>query len=141
MEFMTGTLTRQGEIMDSAYRAATQMIEQIWRLSEAKSPNEYVRLVAGLWRKALDAAKTQSEAQLEELRRASRFRWHDGCDGTGRTVCVRALRGANLARRIRPNGSGREAAHDGDRQRACIGSRYAASLSEPSNASSRSKST
>ena len=73
LELATATWTRQGELMESAYRTGTQLMEQAARLLQAKTPTEYGRLAAELWRKTFDAIKSQSEAQLEELRRMSRL--------------------------------------------------------------------
>src|SRR5688572_30582160 len=52
LEFATSTLSKQGELLDAAYRTGAQLFEQMARLAEAKSPSDYGRLAAELWRKA-----------------------------------------------------------------------------------------
>ncbi|HEX3905295.1 MAG TPA: hypothetical protein VH853_20885 [Polyangia bacterium] len=49
--------------IDATYAAGIQLIEQTFRTSEAKSPEDYRRLTEELWRKLFEAYKTQSETQ------------------------------------------------------------------------------
>jgi len=65
------TLNKRRELVDSTYRAGIEMIEQSFRVGEAKSPEEYRRLVEELWQKLSDNFKNQSEAQFREYQGAT----------------------------------------------------------------------
>jgi hypothetical protein len=65
------TWERHRELVDSTTRATLQFIEQSARISDAKSPDDYRRMLEELWRKMFDVLKVQSEAQFAELKKAS----------------------------------------------------------------------
>jgi hypothetical protein len=71
VESATGTLTRQRELLDTACKSGVQLIEQASRLSDARSPDDFRKLMEELWRKMFQGMKDQSEAQFVELRNAS----------------------------------------------------------------------
>ena len=71
VESAAESLNRQRELMNATCRASIQFVEQSARISDAKSPDDYRRLVEELWRKVFEGLKEQSEAQLQELRKAS----------------------------------------------------------------------
>jgi hypothetical protein len=64
IEFATDSLSKHRESLDSMYRSNIQLMEQTCRLSEAKSPDDYRRMVEDLWRKMFTVCKDQSESQL-----------------------------------------------------------------------------
>lgn len=66
-EFAIESLHKHRESLDSSYRSGIQLIEQTFRVSEVKSPNDYQRLVEELSRKLLDVFRQQSESQVREL--------------------------------------------------------------------------
>jgi hypothetical protein len=76
LESMKETLNRHREVLDTTYRSGIQVIEQTFRVSDAKSPDEYQRLVQDLWRKLSETFREQSEAQVREFQKASE-RWLD----------------------------------------------------------------
>ena len=76
MESMTETLNRHREVLDTTYRSGIQVIEQTFRVTDAKSPDEYQRLVQDLWRKLSETFKEQSEAQVRGFQKAAE-RWLD----------------------------------------------------------------
>ena len=76
LESMTETLNRHREVLDTTYRSGIQVIEQTFRVSDAKSPDEYQRLVQDLWRKLSETFKEQSEAQAREFQKAAE-KWLD----------------------------------------------------------------
>lgn len=76
LESMKETLNRHREVLDTTYRSGIQVIEQAFRVSDAKSPDEYQRLVQELWRKLSETFKEQSEAQVREFQKASE-KWLD----------------------------------------------------------------
>lgn len=71
VESATSTLTRQRELLDTACRTGVQFIEQAARISDARSPDDFRKLVEELWRKVFQNLKDQSEAQFVELKNAS----------------------------------------------------------------------
>lgn len=76
MESMTETLNRHREVLDSTYRSGIQAIEQAFRVTDAKSPDDYRKLVEDLWRKVSDTFKEQSATQVREFQKATE-RWVD----------------------------------------------------------------
>ena len=71
VETATETLNRQRDIIDATCRTGLQLLEQSTRMTEAKSPDDYRRGFEELWRKVFDTLRTQSEAQLQELKKTS----------------------------------------------------------------------
>ena len=71
LEFASDTLNKQRALLDSLYRSGIELIEHAFRVTEAKSPEDYRRLVEELWRKLSDSFKAQSEAQLREFQDAT----------------------------------------------------------------------
>ena len=67
VELTIEAMNKQRESIDSTYRAGIQMVEQLTRVSEAKSAEESARAVEGLWRKAFEGVKGQMENQFREF--------------------------------------------------------------------------
>ena len=65
------SLNKQRELLDTSYRAGIDLIEQSFRVGEAKSPEEYRRVVEDLWRKLSDTFKQQSESQFRDFQGAA----------------------------------------------------------------------
>jgi len=61
------SLNRHREALDAAYRAGIQLVEETFRASDAKSPEDYRRMVEELWRKVFEIFKTQSETQFRDF--------------------------------------------------------------------------
>jgi hypothetical protein len=70
-EGMTEALNKHREWLDSTYKSGISIIEQTFRISEAKSPEDYRRLVDGVWHTLTENFKEQSEAQFRELQKAT----------------------------------------------------------------------
>ncbi len=66
-EFAIESLNKHRESLDSIYRSGIQLIEQTFRVSEAKSSDDYRRIVEDLWRKLLEVFKEQSESQVRDF--------------------------------------------------------------------------
>jgi hypothetical protein len=64
IELGVDLLNKHRQSLDSTYAAGIQIIEQTFRASDAKSPDDYRHLMEDLWRKLFDTFKTQSEAQF-----------------------------------------------------------------------------
>jgi hypothetical protein len=71
LDYASETMNKQRALLDSLYRSGIEVIEQAFRVTEAKSPEDYRRLVEELWRKLSDSFKAQSEAQLREFQDAT----------------------------------------------------------------------
>jgi hypothetical protein len=67
LELSLEMLNRHREAVDGIYRSGIQMIEQTFQVSEAKSPDDYRRMVEDLWRKLFDLQKQQSESQFRDF--------------------------------------------------------------------------
>lgn len=60
-------LNRHRETVDAIYKAGIQLIEQTFHVSEAKSPDDYRKMVEDLWRKLFELQKEQSESQVRDF--------------------------------------------------------------------------
>jgi hypothetical protein len=69
-------LNKHRALLDSSYRSGIEMIEQSFRVSEARSPEDYRRLIEDLWRKLTDTFKMQTEAQARDFQSATE-KWMD----------------------------------------------------------------
>jgi hypothetical protein len=69
IEFMTDTLIKHRESLDSTYKSGIQVIEQTVRLSEPKTPDDYRGMVEEIWRKVFGMYKEQSETQIREFQK------------------------------------------------------------------------
>jgi hypothetical protein len=67
IDLTLGSLGKQRETFESARKAGLELIEQTFRSTEAKSPEDYRRVSEELWRKLMEVIKTQSESQLREF--------------------------------------------------------------------------
>jgi hypothetical protein len=70
IDFETGLLNKHRESLDTMYKSGIHFIEQSFRLTEAKSPEDYRRMVEELWRKVFTVYKDQSESQLRDFQKA-----------------------------------------------------------------------
>jgi hypothetical protein len=62
-------LNKHRESLESSYRSSIQVLEQAFRVSEARSPEDARRMVEELWRNVLAIMKEQSEGQFREMMR------------------------------------------------------------------------
>lgn len=69
MELSIEMLNKHREALESTYRTGIQVIEQGFRVSEAKSSEEYRRIVEELWRQLLKTFMERSESQLRDLQK------------------------------------------------------------------------
>jgi hypothetical protein len=67
LELGVEMLNRHREAVDTIYRSGIQLIEQTFQVSDAKSPDDYRRMVEELWRKLFDLQKEQSESQFRDF--------------------------------------------------------------------------
>lgn len=69
-------LGKHRSLVDSSYRSGIELIEQTFRVAEARSPEDYRRLVEDLWRKLTDTFKAQTESQARDFQSATE-KWLD----------------------------------------------------------------
>jgi hypothetical protein len=60
-------LNRHREAIDTIYKSGIQVIEQSFHVAEAKSPDDYRKMVEDLWRKLFELQKEQSESQFKDF--------------------------------------------------------------------------
>jgi hypothetical protein len=60
-------LNKHREALDSTYKAGIQIIEQTFRLGDARSIEDSRKLVEDLWRKLFDLQKVQAESQFRDF--------------------------------------------------------------------------
>jgi hypothetical protein len=60
-------LHKHREGLDATYKAGIQLIEQTFHAGEAKSVEDYRRVVEDLWRKLFELQKSQAESQLRDF--------------------------------------------------------------------------
>jgi hypothetical protein len=59
-------LDKHRATLDATYRAGIQLIEQTFQVGEAKSSEDYRKVVEELWRKLFDLQKQQAESQFRD---------------------------------------------------------------------------
>ena len=67
MELGVEMLNRHREAIDAIYKSGIQIIEQTFHVAEAKSADDYRRMVEDLWRKLFELQKEQSESQFRDF--------------------------------------------------------------------------
>lgn len=76
LEGASEALNKHRALLDASYKSGIEVIEHTFRFSEARSPEDYRRLVEELWRKLTDTFKAQSESQYREIQNATE-KWID----------------------------------------------------------------
>ena len=69
IELAIEMFNKHKETLESTYASGIQVIEQTFRLSEAKSSEDYRRMLEDLWRQLFKTSMDRSEAQLQDFRR------------------------------------------------------------------------
>jgi len=69
-ETVTGMLNKHRESLDAQYRAGIKTIEDVFRLGEAKDPEQLRKLTEELWKHSFEALKSVTEDQTRELQTA-----------------------------------------------------------------------
>ena len=70
-EASTEALNKHRELLDATYKSGIQVIEQTFRVTEAKSPDDYRRMVEELWHKLSETFKQTAEAQFREFQKTT----------------------------------------------------------------------
>jgi hypothetical protein len=71
IEFTIDSLNKQRESIDAIYKSGIQVVELALRLSEAKTPEEYRRMVEDFWRKIFEVGKNLSEIHLRDFEKGA----------------------------------------------------------------------
>jgi len=69
LETVTETLSKHREKLDAQYKAGITAIEDAFRVTEAKTPDDYRRMTEELWRKSFDTLKSSAEAQVQDFQK------------------------------------------------------------------------
>lgn len=69
IEMAVEMLGKHRESLDSMYGAGIQVIEQAFRTTEAKSSDDYRRMVEEIWRKLFDTFRDRAETQFREFQK------------------------------------------------------------------------
>jgi hypothetical protein len=67
VELLVEFLNRHRESLDTVYRSMIHLLEQTSKMPEAKSPEEFRRLVEDAWRDWFENIKSQSETQFRDV--------------------------------------------------------------------------
>lgn len=71
VELTTEALKRSRETYDSLSKAGITSVEDGFRLAEAKSPEEFRRMVEELWKKNFDFLKQLFETQIRDFQKVA----------------------------------------------------------------------
>ncbi len=71
MELTVEMLNKHRTALDAMYASGIQAIEQSFRITDAKSSEDYRHIVDELWRKLFDTLKGQLENQFRDVQRWS----------------------------------------------------------------------
>jgi hypothetical protein len=70
-EGVTGLLTRQRESLDAQYQAGIRTIDEAFRTTDSKDPEQFRKLAEELWRHSFDCLKNVIEGQLRDYQAAA----------------------------------------------------------------------
>jgi len=71
MELTVDMMNKHRTALDAMYASGIQAIEQSFRITDAKSSEDYRRIVDELWQKLFDTLKGQLENQFRDVQRWS----------------------------------------------------------------------
>jgi len=69
IESMTEMMNKHRESLDSQYKAGIRAIEDAFRVTEAKTPDDYRRMAEDLWRKNFETLKGNAETQVRDFQK------------------------------------------------------------------------
>jgi len=70
LESVTEVMNKHREKLDSQYKAGIAAIEDAFRVSEARSPEDYRRMTEELWKKSFETLKSSAETQVHDFQKA-----------------------------------------------------------------------
>jgi len=69
-ETVTDMLNKHHESLDAQYKAGIRTIEEAFKVSEAKDPQQFRRLTEELWKKSFECLKSVAESQSRDVQAA-----------------------------------------------------------------------
>jgi hypothetical protein len=70
LESVTESMTKHREKLDAQYKAGISAIEDAFKVTEAKTPEDYRRMTEELWRKSFETLKSSAETQVHDFEKA-----------------------------------------------------------------------
>jgi hypothetical protein len=70
LESVTEVMSKHREKLDAQYKAGISAIEDAFKVTEAKTPDDYRKMTEELWRKSFETLKTSAETQIQEFQKA-----------------------------------------------------------------------
>jgi len=70
LEGVTEVMNKHREKLDAQYKAGITAIEDAFRVTEAKTPEEYRRMTEDLWKKSFESLKGSAESQIHDFQKA-----------------------------------------------------------------------
>jgi hypothetical protein len=67
---VTEMLTKHRETLDGQYKAGIRIIEDAFKVGEAKDPQQFRRLTEELWRQSFECLNTVVESQMRDVQEA-----------------------------------------------------------------------
>jgi len=67
VEGVTEAMNKHREQLDAQYKAGINAIEEAFRVTEAKTPEDYRRMTEDLWRKSFETLKSSAETQARDF--------------------------------------------------------------------------
>lgn len=67
-ELITDMLTRQRELVDAQFRAGLKTLEEMFRVGQAKSPQEIQQRVMELYRASFESLRQLTESQAKDFK-------------------------------------------------------------------------
>jgi hypothetical protein len=76
LESLTELMNKHRESLDAQYKAGIRAIEDAFRVTEARTPDDYRRLSEELWRKGFETLKASADNQMRDFQ-AVVEKWFD----------------------------------------------------------------
>jgi len=70
LDTVTDMMNKHRESLDSQYKAGIRAIEDAFRVTEAKTPDDYRKIAEELWRKGFENVKSSAETQARDFQGA-----------------------------------------------------------------------
>jgi hypothetical protein len=70
LESVTEIMNQHREKLDAQYKAGIAAIEDAFRVTEAKTPEDYRRMTEDLWKKSFETLKSSAETQIQDFQKA-----------------------------------------------------------------------
>ncbi|MFO0890584.1 MAG: hypothetical protein U0790_15750 [Isosphaeraceae bacterium] len=75
-ESVTEMLNKHRESLDAQYKAGIRTIEDAFKVTEAKDPQQFRRLTEELWKHSFECLKSVAESQMKDVQAAMQ-KWYE----------------------------------------------------------------